>query len=102
MFSNVLFNKTFPFVAGCVLRNTKWCFGLVIFAGQETKLMMNSGKARFKRTHIDRLVNVLIVGVGFKSTFVASFRNAVRQIFVHVHSRSIAVRSAFPPSLCRS
>ncbi len=48
---------------GCVLRNTKWCFGLVIFAGQESKLMMNSGKAKFKRTHIDRLVNILIIGV---------------------------------------
>ena len=51
------------FSAGCVLRNTKWCFGLVIFAGKESKLMMNSGKAMFKRTHIDRLVNILIIGV---------------------------------------
>ena len=48
---------------GCVLRNTKWCYGLVIFAGKETKLMMNSGKAMFKRTHIDRLMNILIIGV---------------------------------------
>jgi len=28
---------------GCTIRNTKWCFGLVIFAGHETKLMKNSG-----------------------------------------------------------
>jgi magnesium-transporting ATPase (P-type) len=48
---------------GCVLRNTKWCYGLVIFAGKDTKLMMNSGKAMFKRTNIDRLMNVLIIGV---------------------------------------
>ena len=48
---------------GCVLRNTEWCYGLVVFAGQDTKLMMNSGKAVFKRTHIDRLMNVLIIGV---------------------------------------
>ena len=48
---------------GCVLRNTRWCYGLVIFAGKDTKLMQNTGKARFKRTHIDRLVNVLIIGV---------------------------------------
>uniref|UniRef100_A0A3Q3FHH3 Phospholipid-transporting ATPase n=1 Tax=Labrus bergylta TaxID=56723 RepID=A0A3Q3FHH3_9LABR len=26
---------------GCVLRNTEWCFGLVIFAGLQTKLMQN-------------------------------------------------------------
>jgi len=48
---------------GCVLRNTGWCFGLVIFAGKDTKLMMNSGRTTFKRTHIDQLMNVLIVGV---------------------------------------
>ncbi|ESN96529.1 hypothetical protein HELRODRAFT_67652, partial [Helobdella robusta] len=48
---------------GCVLRNTEWCFGMVIFAGRDTKLMMNSGKTKFKRTHIDRLMNVLIIGV---------------------------------------
>lgn len=50
---------------GCVLRNTKWCYGMVVFAGQDTKLMMNSGKSKFKRTHIDRLVNILIIGVSF-------------------------------------
>lgn len=48
---------------GCVLRNTKWCYGLVIFAGKDTKLMMNSGKTTFKRTHIDKLMNFLIVGI---------------------------------------
>jgi phospholipid-translocating ATPase len=26
---------------GCRLRNTRWCYGLVIFAGKDTKLMMN-------------------------------------------------------------
>lgn len=48
---------------GCVLRNTEWAFGMVIFAGKDTKLMMNSGKGVFKRTSIDRLMNLLIVGI---------------------------------------
>jgi len=51
---------------GCVLRNTAWCFGLVLFAGRDTKLMMNGGKAKFKRTRIDELMNVLIIGVSSK------------------------------------
>uniref|UniRef100_A0A8C3YFA4 Phospholipid-transporting ATPase n=1 Tax=Catagonus wagneri TaxID=51154 RepID=A0A8C3YFA4_9CETA len=29
---------------GCVIRNTDWCYGLVIFTGPDTKLMQNSGK----------------------------------------------------------
>lgn len=48
---------------GCRLRNTKWCFGVVIFAGRDTKLMQNSGKTIFKRTSLDRLLNLLILGV---------------------------------------
>jgi magnesium-transporting ATPase (P-type) len=48
---------------GCILRNTQWCYGVVVFAGRDTKLMMNSGKTKFKRTSIDRLMNVLILGV---------------------------------------
>ncbi|XP_006895390.1 PREDICTED: probable phospholipid-transporting ATPase IM [Elephantulus edwardii] len=48
---------------GCVLRNTSWCFGMVIFAGPDTKLMQNSGKSKFKRTSIDRLMNTLVLWI---------------------------------------
>lgn len=72
---------------GCVLRNTEWCFGMVVFAGmsfhhlhilypdvvdgyffpagQQTKLMQNCGKATFKRTSIDKLMNTLVLLVSF-------------------------------------
>ncbi|XP_004937186.2 phospholipid-transporting ATPase ID isoform X1 [Gallus gallus] len=46
---------------GCTIRNTEWCFGLVIYAGPDTKLMQNSGRTTFKRTSIDRLMNVLVL-----------------------------------------
>ncbi|XP_029437776.1 probable phospholipid-transporting ATPase IM isoform X2 [Rhinatrema bivittatum] len=46
---------------GCTLRNTEWCFGIVIFAGPDTKLMQNSGKSSLKRTSIDRLMNFLVI-----------------------------------------
>uniref|UniRef100_A0AAX7USF9 Phospholipid-transporting ATPase n=1 Tax=Astatotilapia calliptera TaxID=8154 RepID=A0AAX7USF9_ASTCA len=46
---------------GCTLRNTEWCFGLVIFGGPDTKLMQNSGKSIFKRTSIDHLTNILVL-----------------------------------------
>ncbi|KAE8296167.1 Phospholipid-transporting ATPase ID [Larimichthys crocea] len=48
---------------GCVLRNTEWCFGLVIFAGLQTKLMQNCGKTSFKRTSIDKLMNTLVLWI---------------------------------------
>ncbi|TRY97368.1 hypothetical protein DNTS_033009 [Danionella cerebrum] len=48
---------------GCVLRNTDWCFGLVIFAGLQTKLMQNCGRTKFKRTSIDKLMNTLVLWI---------------------------------------
>lgn len=36
-----------------------------IFAGPDTKLMQNSGKTKFKRTSIDRLMNTLVLWVSF-------------------------------------
>lgn len=48
---------------GCVLRNTQWCYGVVVFAGKDTKLMQNSGKTKFKSTSIDRFLNFIIIGV---------------------------------------
>lgn len=54
---------------GCILRNTEWCYGLVVFAGKDTKLMQNSGKSKFKRTSIDRLLNFLIIGVSMYILF---------------------------------
>lgn len=54
---------------GCILRNTQWCYGVVLFAGRDTKLMQNSGKTKFKRTSIDRLLNFIILGVKLYSTF---------------------------------
>uniref|UniRef100_A0A672N3H0 Phospholipid-transporting ATPase n=1 Tax=Sinocyclocheilus grahami TaxID=75366 RepID=A0A672N3H0_SINGR len=46
---------------GCTLRNSDWCFGLVVFGGPDTKLMQNSGKSIFKRTSIDHLMNFLVM-----------------------------------------
>ncbi|XP_062410135.1 phospholipid-transporting ATPase ID [Sardina pilchardus] len=60
---------------GCTLRNTEWCFGLVVFGGPDTKLMQNCGKNRFKRTSIDFLMNVLVLcifgGLAFMCTVLA-------------------------------
>ena len=48
---------------GCRMRNTPWVYGIVIFAGKETKLVQNSGNVTFKRTHLDKLLNVLVLTV---------------------------------------
>lgn len=42
---------------GCSLRNTEWILGVVVFTGQETKIMLNSGMTPSKRSRIARELN---------------------------------------------
>ncbi|XP_040102818.1 phospholipid-transporting ATPase FetA-like [Oryx dammah] len=60
---NYILNHDRLILRGCVIRNTDWCYGLVIFTGPDTKVMQNSGKSTFKRTHIDHLMNVLVLWI---------------------------------------
>ncbi|MCJ1336669.1 hypothetical protein MMC09_001947 [Bachmanniomyces sp. S44760] len=42
---------------GCRLRNTEWILGIVLFTGDETKIMINSGVTPSKRSRISRELN---------------------------------------------
>ncbi|KAF9532881.1 phospholipid-translocating ATPase [Crepidotus variabilis] len=42
---------------GTVLRNTKWVIGVVMYTGQETRIVMNSGVTPSKRSKVERLMN---------------------------------------------
>ncbi|GJJ73727.1 phospholipid-translocating ATPase [Entomortierella parvispora] len=55
---------------GCVLRNTEWVIGLVIFTGADTKLQMNSGRVPSKRSDMERKMN-------FQMMSIITFQNLV-------------------------
>ncbi|PBK93272.1 phospholipid-translocating P-type ATPase [Armillaria gallica] len=42
---------------GTVLRNTDWVIGLVLFTGEDSKIVMNSGSAPSKRSRVERKMN---------------------------------------------
>lgn len=46
---------------GCSLKNTKWILGVVVFTGQETKIMQNAGNTPSKRSRISRELNWNVV-----------------------------------------
>ncbi|CAH1777147.1 unnamed protein product, partial [Owenia fusiformis] len=46
---------------GAMLRNTKWIFGVVIYTGHESKLMLNSTSAPLKRSNVDIVINKQIL-----------------------------------------
>uniref|UniRef100_A0A8B9FW02 Phospholipid-transporting ATPase n=1 Tax=Amazona collaria TaxID=241587 RepID=A0A8B9FW02_9PSIT len=46
---------------GCRLRNTDVCYGLVIYAGFDSKIMRNCGKIKLKKTKLDHVMDRLVI-----------------------------------------
>ncbi|CAK9313339.1 unnamed protein product [Citrullus colocynthis] len=46
---------------GCELKNTSWAVGVAVYAGRETKAMLNSSGAPSKRSRLETRMNVEIV-----------------------------------------
>ncbi|NXS71119.1 AT8B3 ATPase, partial [Pandion haliaetus] len=46
---------------GCKIRNTDICYGLVIYAGFDSKIMRNRGKIKRKKTKLDRMMDRLVI-----------------------------------------
>ncbi|KAJ1996031.1 phospholipid transporting ATPase [Coemansia spiralis] len=46
---------------GSVVRNTKWAVGVIVFTGNETKIMMNAGETPSKRSRIERMMNYQVI-----------------------------------------
>ncbi|KAJ3519470.1 hypothetical protein NM688_g9296 [Phlebia brevispora] len=42
---------------GSVLRNTQWVIGVVLFTGEDTKIVLNSGDTPSKRSKVERQMN---------------------------------------------
>ncbi|KAL4230408.1 putative phospholipid-transporting ATPase VB [Mactra antiquata] len=50
-------NQNNVLLRGCIMRNTDWIEGLVVYAGHETKSMMNNRNPRYKRSKLERALN---------------------------------------------
>jgi len=46
---------------GSKLRNTKWIYGIAVYTGAESKLMMNSTKAPLKQSTLEKVMNYQII-----------------------------------------
>ncbi|CAN6669942.1 phospholipid-transporting ATPase Dnf1p [Trichomonascus vanleenenianus] len=61
---------------GCSLRNTDWVIGVVLFTGQETKIMMNAGVTPTKRSQISRELNLSVIS-NFALLFILCFASGL-------------------------
>jgi magnesium-transporting ATPase (P-type) len=48
---------------GCTLKNTPYCYGICLYVGNQTKIMMNQKKAPAKVSNLMRLMNKLLYSV---------------------------------------
>ncbi|AHY75722.1 ADI_G0017490.mRNA.1.CDS.1 [Saccharomyces cerevisiae] len=61
---------------GCTLRNTKWAMGVVMFTGDDTKIMLNSGITPTKKSRISRELNFSVV-INFVLLFILCFVSGI-------------------------
>ena len=52
-----VFNKSNVAIRGAILKNTKFIYGIIIYTGEETKIMQNFIKPKSKFSYLDKLVN---------------------------------------------
>lgn len=48
---------------GCTLRNTDWVIGVVVYTGEDTRLLMNSGETPSKRSLIEISMNLQVTNI---------------------------------------
>ncbi|KAL6930714.1 probable Probable phospholipid-transporting ATPase DRS2 [Hanseniaspora guilliermondii] len=66
---------------GAVIRNTTWCYGIVVNTGHETKLMRNATSTPIKQTNVERVINmqiVLLFGILILFSFISSLGNIIQ------------------------
>lgn len=66
-FTKVIYRSKSLLLRGCKLKNTEFCYGLVLYTGPESKIMMNSKKPPTKVSNMQRAMNKMLYSVfGFQ------------------------------------
>lgn len=75
--SHIFLNRNHLLLRGCVLRNTDYIIGMILYAGYETKSMLNNTGHRAKRSKLERAINAEVVSQ-FAILFVLCLVGAIR------------------------
>ncbi len=68
---------------GAKLMNTDWIYGVVVYTGHETKLLMNSTQAPLKRSNIDKITNYQIIFLFMILVAISLISAAANEILKH-------------------
>jgi len=70
---------------GSSLRNTKWIYGVAVYTGHDSKVMMNSSNNKPKFSKLEKHVNrYIILGIGIQSIvcLIGAILNSVWELFL--------------------
>ncbi|KAF6779665.1 hypothetical protein AHF37_00862 [Paragonimus kellicotti] len=70
---------------GASLKNTKWIFGLAVYTGKETKVMLNSTAPPLKQSTVDRQTNTYILFLFGVLLFLTVFTFAANLIWTRYY-----------------
>ena len=68
---------------GCTLRNSTHAIGVVVYCGHDTKVMKNTGAARFKRTHVDKQMNMLVLVILGLLIFFSAMGSVINAVWLN-------------------
>jgi magnesium-transporting ATPase (P-type) len=69
---------------GSTLQNTEWIYGIAIYTGHQTKVMMNSAKSVSKQSNIEKATNTYIImclGIQLTISVIAAYLGAEIQYY---------------------
>ena len=72
---------------GCLIRNTEYVIGSVVFTGMDTKIMQNTAEPKYKFSKLELLNNKAIILV-FVLQFLLAFSGALFGMIWIIHNRS--------------
>jgi len=75
---------------GCSLRNTHYIIGIISYTGHETKIMLNSTKARAKRSKLESAMNKQIIIVFIFQLIFCLFSSLYGAVWYTHHSEELS------------
>ena len=73
---------------GCSLRNTDFVYAMVIYTGKDTKIMLNSVKARVKTSKVLNLMNNYMIYIIILQIFFCLFAAVANVIINNMYWRN--------------
>ncbi|KAL0397361.1 UNVERIFIED_CONTAM: Phospholipid-transporting ATPase 1, partial [Sesamum calycinum] len=70
---------------GCELKNTEWAVGVVVYAGRETKAMLNNSGAPSKRSHLETRMNREIIFLSIFLVALCTIVSACHGVWLRRH-----------------